>query len=207
MNLGAGKRHILAGTMKAAEQRSANGGLAELDDETLLGEVAAGDRQAFEVLYRRFYRRLFGFLARFLNERGQIEEALDDVMLVVFRDAGRFEARSRVSTWIFGIAYRTAQHARRPRPADARLEAIESEEALALKAGATDGGTPRFELRQLIDRALALLSPEQRLVVELTYFEDCSYQEIAAIADCPVGTVKTRMFHARKRLKEILGGG
>jgi RNA polymerase sigma factor (sigma-70 family) len=193
--------------MKAAEQRSAKGGLDELDDETLLGEVAAGDRQAFEVLYRRFYRRLFGFLARFLNERGQIEEALDDVMLVVFRDAGRFEARSRVSTWIFGIAYRTAQHARRPRLADARLEAIESEEALAAKAGTVDGGAPRFELRQLIDRALALLSPEQRLVVELTYFEDCSYQEIAAIADCPVGTVKTRMFHARKRLKEILGGG
>jgi RNA polymerase sigma-70 factor, ECF subfamily len=200
MNLGAGKRHILAGTMKAR-------GHEALDDETLLREVAAGDRTAFEVLYRRFYRRLYGFLARFLPERGQIEEVLDDVMLVVFRDAGRFEARSRVSTWIFGIAYRSAQHARRPRAADARFEAIESEEALAVKAGAAEAGTPRFELRQLIDRALALLSPEQRLVVELTYFEDCSYQEIAAIADCPVGTVKTRMFHARKRLKEILGGG
>ncbi len=72
------------------------------------------------------------------------------------------------------------------------------------------GGQPeaasRFELRQLIERALALLSPEHRLVVELTYFEDCSYQEIAAIAECPVNTVKTRMFHARKRLREILGG-
>jgi RNA polymerase sigma factor (sigma-70 family) len=200
MNLLARKRHILAGTMKAP-------GHEALDDETLLREVAAGDRTAFEVLYRRFYRRLYGFLARFLAERGQIEEVLDDVMLVVFRDAGRFEARSRVSTWIFGIAYRSAQHARRPRAADARLEAIESEEALAVKAGAAEARTPRFELRQLIDRALALLSPEQRLVVELTYFEDCSYQEIAAIADCPVGTVKTRMFHARKRLKEILGGG
>lgn len=203
--------------MKAAEHRKrspkAAGGLEALealealDDETLLGEVAAGDRQAFEVLYRRFYRRLFGFLARFLGDRERIEEVLDDVMLVVFRDAGRFEARSRVSTWIFGIAYRSAQHARRPRMADARLEGIESEEALAVKVGGAYPGPPRFELRQLIDRALALLSPEQRLVVELTYFEDCSYQEIAAIADCPVNTVKTRMFHARKRLKEILGGG
>jgi RNA polymerase sigma-70 factor (ECF subfamily) len=207
MNLGAGKRHILAGTMKAAAKGPATGELEGLDDGVLLIAVAAGDRPAFEVFYRRFYRRLYGFLARFLNERGQIEEVLDDVMMVVFRDAGRFEHRSRVSTWLFGIAYRSAQHARRPRSSDLRLEAIESPEALAVKVGIESAGPARFELRQLIDQALALLSPEQRLVVELTYFEDCSYQEIAAIADCPVNTVKTRMFHARKRLREILGGG
>lgn len=193
--------------MKAPEQSAAAtvAALEKLDDAALLGAVAAGDRKAFEVLYRRFYRRLFGFLARFLGERDQIEETLDDVMMVVYRDAARFESRSRVSTWIFGIAYRCAQHARRPRPIDAFTADLESPEALAAPAPAGPAGPARFELRQLIDRALGLLSPEHRLVVELTYFEDCSYQEIAAIADCPVNTVKTRMFHARKRLRDILG--
>lgn len=171
------------------------------DDEGLLRAVAAGDRQAFETLYRRYYRRLFGFLSRFLEDRGQIEEALDDVMMVVFRDAGRFEGRSRVSTWIFGIAFRLAQQARRSRLVEATHESLDGHEKVESKAGNLG-----FELRQMIDKALMLLSPEHRLVVELTYFEDCSYQEIAEIAACPVGTVKTRMFHARKRLREILGG-
>lgn len=201
MNLLAANRHILADTMKDTVDPA-----PESDDEALLARVAAGDRRAFETLYRRFYRRLYGFLSRFLDERGQIEEVLDDVMMVVFRDAGRFEARSRVSTWIFGIAYRSAQHARRPRASEAFFAGLEDPAALAL-AAEPQANAPRFELRQLIDQALALLSPEHRLVVELTYFEDCSYQEIALIADCPVGTVKTRMFHARKRLREILGAG
>ncbi len=115
MNLAAAIGHILAGTMKAPAKGPATGELEGLDDGALLVAVAGGDRLAFEVFYRRFYRRLYGFLARFLSERGQIEEVLDDVMMVVFRDAGRFEHRSRVSTWLFGIAYRSAQHARRPR--------------------------------------------------------------------------------------------
>lgn len=194
--------------MKAPEKSSAAAlaALEKLDDPALLAAVAAGDRTAFEVLYRRFYRRLFGFLGRFLAERGQIEETLDDVMMVVYRDAARFESRSRVSTWIFGIAYRCAQHARRPRPAEGFTADLDSPEAQAAQPGFEPAEPARFELRQLIERALGLLSPEHRLVVELTYFEDCSYQEIAAIADCPVNTVKTRMFHARKRLREILGG-
>lgn len=171
------------------------------DDEVLLRAIAAGDRRAFEAMYRRYYRRLFGFLGRFLDDRGQIEEALDDVMMVVFRDAGRFEGRSRVSTWIFGIAFRSAQQARRSRMGEFTHESLEGHEKVESKAGFF-----RFELRQRIEKALLLLSPEQRLVVELTYFEDCSYQEIAQIADCPLGTVKTRMFHARKRLREILEG-
>lgn len=175
--------------------------LPTLDDEVLLRAIATGDRRAFETLYRRYYRRLFGFLGRFLEDRGQIEEALDDVMMVVFRDAGRFEGRSRVSTWIFGIAFRSAQQSRRSHLAEARHESLDGHEKVESKTGIL-----RFELRQMIEKALLLLSPEQRLVVELTYFEDCSYQEIAQIAECPVGTVKTRMFHARKRLREILGG-
>ncbi len=179
--------------------------LETLEDSALLAEVAAGEKRAFEVLYRRFYRRVFGFLSRFLDERGQIEEVLDDVMMVVYRDAVRFENRSRVSTWIFGIAYRTAQHARRPK-AHTFFESLEGEESLMQRAAPPAAREGRFETRQWLAKAMALLSPEHRLVVELTYFEECSYQEIAVIADCPVNTVKTRMFHARKRLREILGG-
>jgi len=126
------------------------------------------------------------------------------VMLVVWRNGRSFGGRSSVSTWIMGIGYRKALKllaaSRRwtDRFAGAPFdEIIERSDSLAEQSDDRD-------LRDLLDAALRHLSAEHRAVVELTYFYGCSYEEIAAIAACPVNTVKTRMFHARAKLKKLL---
>ncbi|MCB1058180.1 MAG: sigma-70 family RNA polymerase sigma factor [Acidobacteria bacterium] len=176
---------------------------AAATDSELLARVGHGDRGAFEKLYHRYYRRLYGYLIRQLLPADLVEEVINDVMYVVWKDAAVFESRSKVSTWIFGIAYLSARKRLRRDPRERELPEQEIPLDRILDPGREIW---RHELRQGLLRAFRGLSPEQRAVVELTYFQDCSYREIAEIVGCPVNTVKTRMFHARLRLKELLQG-
>lgn len=172
------------------------------DDElALLRQVAAKDRRAFEALYHLYYRRLFGYLLRITRRADLVEEVLNDVMLAVWKGAAGFDGRSRPSTWIFGIAYHKALKAlaRRPDegdPEEGGPEPVDGDEPESLAA--------RRELATVLGRALGALPPDQRAVVELAYYHGLGYTEIAEIVGCPVNTVKTRMFHARRRLREIL---
>jgi RNA polymerase sigma-70 factor (ECF subfamily) len=175
------------------------------DELGLIRRVAAKDRKAFEALYHLYYRRLFGYLLKLTRRADIVEEVLNDVMLAVWKGAPGFDGRSRLSTWIFGIAYHKALKAlaRRPEePAEApgieRPEPVDAEEPESLAW--------RRELAGVLGQALGVLPAEQRAVVELTYYYGLAYQEIAEIMGCPVNTVKTRMFHARRRLKELLPG-
>lgn len=171
------------------------------DDWTLLASVANGDRAAFETLYRRFHPRVSGYVFRVCRRADLVEEVVGDVMLAIWRSAANFDGRSRPSTWIFGIAYRkTLKGLERHR---SRTEPLDEAPEPAVDGGA-ESRVARHELRGSITRALALLSPEQRAVVDLAYFEDLSCAEIAAVVGAPVNTVKTRLFHARRRLREIL---
>jgi RNA polymerase sigma factor (sigma-70 family) len=165
-------------------------------DRTLLAAVRTRDRRAFAELYRRYHPRLHGYLRRLLPNPGFAEEILDDVMFVVWKDARRFRGQSAVSSWIFGIAYRKAMSAIRK---EGRYQAPLDRSA---DADAVAAGSPRDT--DLLRAGLARLSADHRQVLELTYFCGFSYREIAEIADCPVNTVKTRMFHARRRLKHLL---
>jgi RNA polymerase sigma factor (sigma-70 family) len=177
---------------------------SEDDDITLIRRVAVKDRQAFEILYHRYARRLYGYLSKFLRQPEVVEEVLDDIMLVVWQNASRFDYTSRLSTWIFGIAYHKVLKAR-------TRAAKESTDVLPETPEWSDQDDPegimaRQELGYTLARALEALSPEQRAVVELTFYHEYSYQEIATITKCPVNTVKTRMFHARRRLAQLLAG-
>ena len=165
-------------------------------DAELLRRIARRDRQAFTALYRRYRPRLHGYLRRLLADGQIAEEVFDDVMFVVWKDARRFAGKSAPSSWIFGIAYRRAMSALR---SEARHNT-----RIDRSVGTDEVSVAHPKDRDLIEAALKQLSPEHRQVVELTYFFGCSYQEIADIAGCPVNTVKTRMFHARKRLKYLL---
>jgi RNA polymerase sigma factor (sigma-70 family) len=174
---------------------------ADALDVTLVGLVSAGDRRAFEALYRSYHPRLDRFLSLMTSRRSVVEEVLNDTMLVVWNRSDRYNRQSKVSTWIFAIAYRTALKALREQdePVDAALlEELSSEEP---------GPEQQFsagQTRAALLRALEALSAEQRSVVVLTYFHDMPYAEIARIVECPVDTVKTRMFHGRRRLRALL---
>ncbi len=175
--------------------------MSQDDDPTLLRRVAEGDRGAFETLYRRFYPRVSGYVFRVCRRADLVEEVVGDVMLTLWRSAARFDGRSRVSTWVFGIAYRkTLKALERHRR---RHESLDEAPEPAAEGGA-EARVARRELRGSLLAAMASLSADQRAVVDLAYFQDLSCAEIAAAVGCPVNTVKTRLFHARRRLRELL---
>ncbi|MGR8947530.1 MAG: RNA polymerase sigma factor [Gammaproteobacteria bacterium] len=177
-------------------------GIEDAADKALLAAIARGERDAFDRLYRRYYPRLRDFLGRLMtNKHEAVDEVLNDTMYVVWTKAGTFRNESRLSTWVFGIAYRKAlkHFAKESRN---RLEQMPDDWALSLSDG--NDIAANAQLRDTLLKAVEKLSPIQRSVVELTYEYGYSYAEIAQILGCPENTVKTRMFHARDKLRKIL---
>lgn len=175
-----------------------------LDDARLLARISGGDLRAFEALYRAYHPRLTRFLMTFLGRPPLVEEVLNDTMLVVWKRPEGFNGTSKVSTWIFAIAYRTALKARARQ--DQPVEDRQSEFRISTELG-PEQELSRIQVLAQLQAALGQLSADHRAVVDLTYFHDVGYREIAEILDCPVGTVKTRMHHARRHLKHALPGG
>jgi RNA polymerase sigma-70 factor, ECF subfamily len=175
-------------------------GAANAAEMRLLARVAEGDRQAFQELYVAYHRRLARFLTRLTHGYPIAEEIINDTMYVVWRKAGDFRGQSQVSTWIMGIAYRRALKSLKRESTAARLPFTPGDEDVQ----AIDPTQRADELHEWIGHALDQLPAEQRMVVELTYYVGLSCQEIAAIMECPVNTVKTRMFHARRKLRASL---
>ena len=177
----------------------------DLRDTRLLNRISEDrDRDALAELYRLYFDPLQRFVYRITGDMDLALESVNDVMLVVWNRAATFSGRSRVSTWIMGIAYhkglKLMQRAARWRTRFKAADFEETVEPVAASAGLTD----ELTLKDLYSHALGSLSAKHRAVVELTYFHGYSYEEIARIMDCPVNTVKTRMFHARARLRELL---
>jgi len=166
----------------------------------LLERIAVGDKQAFQSLYVTYHRRLARFLTRVTRRYDVAEEIINDTLYVVWCKAAQFRGEARVSTWIMGIAYRRALKTLRRLDANPCGVALEIGDDQAVVAPFEED----MELSQWIERALERLPVEQRLAIELTYYLGHSCEEIAQILECPVNTVKTRMFHARRKLRSLL---
>ena len=173
------------------------------DDARLIARICAHDQQAFEELYRTYHPRLARFLLNLVHRPQLVEEVLNDTMLVVWTRPESYNGASKLSTWIFAIAYRKALQALRR-----RHEPVEDKDAETRES--PDAGPEQqagqHRVQEALLSAISELSPDHRAVVDLTYFHEIGYREIAEIMDCPVDTVKTRMFHARRHLKRILAG-
>lgn len=173
-------------------------------DRELLARSNGGDRQAFRALYAKYYHPLMRFIFRITGQLELAQETINDVMLVIWERGPSFGGRSRLSTWIMGIAYRKALKAlERSRRWTDRIGSVDVEQLDEPLAGHGEP-TAETDLKDLLEHGMKTLSAKQRAVVELTYYYGYSYEEIAAITDCPVNTVKTRMFHARARLRAVL---
>lgn len=171
------------------------------DEARLLARVVAGDRQAFAQLYRAYFPRLGRFLGRMVRSVPLIEEVINDTMLVVWQKAASYDGSCKLSTWIFAIAYRKALKGLRgsDEPLESDTESYQAGPELE-----PDHVLEGRQLRQVLEQALAQLPLAQRVVMVLTYDHEMGYAEIADVVGCPVNTVKTRMFHARHKLKELL---
>ena len=172
--------------------------VTDAHEAMLIRRIGDKDRDALTELYAIYHRRLARFLGRFIRQYEVVQEIVNDTLFIVWQQAAQFRGKSRVSTWIMGIAYRRALRALRQAATHPPTQAFVDDTAPGSDA------IEQTEQRELLGRALDTLPLEQRMVLELTYYLGHSCEEIAAIVECPVNTVKTRMFHARRKLKALL---
>jgi len=169
---------------------------ADAELRTLLKRVADRDRQAFLCLYQALRPALVRHLYRLAWRADQVEELLNDVMWVAWQNAGTFRGDAQVTTWVLGIATLKSRRAReRWRREQAHREhSVHDEEAHS-------GGEA---IDHDLEYGLSQLSTEHREALELTYYHGYSCSEVAERMNCPIGTVKTRLHHARRRLRQVL---
>jgi RNA polymerase sigma-70 factor (ECF subfamily) len=176
--------------------------MSDDDDRRLLERIARRDRIAFETFFHAHGSSVHRFVRDLVRDDGLAEELTSDVMVEVWRSAGKFGGRSRARTWVFGIAHHKAIDALRKRRA--AVVPLDEVAGMAGDDAGPEAAALRSDERRMLERALASLSPEHRAVVELTFIEGFSQKEIAEIVGCPVATVKTRAFYAKQRLRDAL---
>ena len=182
--------------------------LKDLSDEEILGLIAEQRRDALAELYRRYSTAAYSFAIKILRDPGGAEEVTQDAFFNVWRRAGSYKkGRGKVTAWLFSIVHHRAIDEIRRR--NRREQQRSSREVETLDIPSDDSSDPvRFATAQfqrgVLDEALKTLRPEQRAVVELAYFGGLTHTEIAARLEQPLGTVKTRMRLALKKLRETV---
>ena len=171
-------------------------------DDVLIGRIATGDRLAMQVLFARHHVRVYRFVLRLVRDESVAEDLISEVFLDVWRQAGRFEGRSQVSTWLLAIARFKALSALRRRP-DEELDE-EAAEAIEDPSDDPEVALDKKDKSAAIRKCLEKLSAEHREIIDLVYYHEKSVEEVAQIVGIPENTVKTRMFYARKRLAALL---
>lgn len=171
-------------------------------DESLIARIAQGDQLAMKVLYGRHHVRVYRFALRLIRDEPAAEDVLSEVFLDVWRQAGRFEGRSAVTTWLLAITRFKALSVLRRKKDDQ----LDDETAAAIEDASDDpeAMVTKRDTGNALRQCLAALSPEHREVIDLVYYHEKSVEEVATIAGVPQNTVKTRMFYARKKLAELL---
>jgi RNA polymerase sigma-70 factor (ECF subfamily) len=177
--------------------------LRSISDPALIEAIAAGDRQAMKLLFVRHNVRVYRFILRLIGDAALAEDLVSDVFLDVWRRADAFEGKSQVSTWLLSIARNKAFSTVRRR---CREQLDEHGVAAEIE---DPGDSPETivhcgQRASLVRKLLTQLSPSHREVIDLVYYHDKTVDEVAQIAGVSTGTVKTRMFYARRRLQSLL---
>jgi RNA polymerase sigma-70 factor (ECF subfamily) len=170
-------------------------------DGDLFGRIRAGDPLALQTLYGRHQVKVYRFALRLLRNEQAAEDVVSEVFIDVWRNATGFEGRSEASTWLLAIARNKAFSLLRKK----KEQGLDDDAAADIEDAADN---PEVAMQKktkgdLLRACLARLSAEHREVIDLVYYHDKSVEEVAAIVGAPEGTVKTRMFHARRKLSEL----
>jgi RNA polymerase sigma-70 factor (ECF subfamily) len=181
---------------------SGQSSVKKTSDEALIRLISSGDRDAMRLLFARHHVRVFRFLKRMVGNDATAEDLLSEVFLEVWRSAGRFDARSQVSTWILGIARYKALSSLRQRSFDELDQ--DSYESVEDPADDPEISLQKKQDSTLLQECLKQLSAAHREVLDLIYYHEQSIEDVARIIGVPPGTVKTRAFHARKRVAELM---
>ena len=190
----------------------------EQSDLALVERVQRGERSAFDVLVLRYQQKVLKLVLRYIRDPMEAEDVAQEAFIKAFRAIGSFRGDSAFYTWIYRIAINTAKNAlvaSKRRPVNFGIDVQDPEQG-DLEARMTDGETPEQlalteEIRETVNQAMGDLPEELRTAIVLREIDGLSYEEIAASMDCPVGTVRSRIFRAReaidRRLRPIFAGG
>jgi RNA polymerase sigma-70 factor (ECF subfamily) len=190
-----------SGTVTGAVLARANSSDSE---QMLVERIALGDKLAMRVLFARHRTAIYRWLYRFVGNETVAEDLLSDVFFDVWRQAGRFEGPSAVTTWLLSIARFKALSARRRRTDVELDETIET--TVADSADNAEVALEKKHQGEMLRGALTKLSPQHREIIDLVYYHERSVDDAAQILSIPPATVKTRMFYARKKLAELVQG-
>lgn len=176
-------------------------------DQQLVERAQRGDKQAFELLVTKYQRKLWRLLSRFIRDPAEVEDVAQESFIKAYRALPSFRGDSAFYTWLYRIAINTAKNylvarSRRPPGSDVEIDDAEHYEGdNALKDLATpEGGLRARELERAVNEAVANLPEELRTAIMLREYDGLSYEDIASIMDCPVGTVRSRIFRAREAI-------
>jgi RNA polymerase sigma-70 factor (ECF subfamily) len=184
-------------------------------DQQLVQRVQAGDKSAFNLLVVKYQHRVLKLVSRFVNDAAEAEDVAQEAFIKAYRALPSFRGESAFYTWLYRIAINTAKNAlvsNRRRPVDFDLD-LQDPEQYERQARLKEDETPEGvllteEIRQVVERAMEQLPEDLRTAIVLRELEGLSYEEIAEAMDCPVGTVRSRIFRAReaidKKLKPLL---
>jgi len=189
--------------------------MTEDTDQQLVERVQAGDKSAFNLLVLKYQHRVLKLVGRFVNDPTEAEDVAQEAFLKAYRALGTFRGDSAFYTWLYRIAINTAKNAlvsSRRRPVDFDLDLQDPDQydrhAKLKEADTPEGVLLTDEIREVVERALEQLPEDLRTAIVLRELEGLSYEEIAEAMDCPVGTVRSRIFRAReaidKKLKPLL---
>jgi len=191
---------------------------AEIPDLTLVQRVQQGDRRAFDQLVLRYQHKVLKLVMRYMRNHAEAEDIAQEAFLKAYRAIHSFRGDSAFYTWIYRIAINTAKNAlvaAKRRPLDYNLD-LQDPEQNERNGRLRDEATPESlllteEIRETVDAAIGALPEDLRRAVVLREYEGLSYEEIAAVMACPVGTVRSRIFRAReaidRQLRPVFDGG
>lgn len=185
--------------------------MAKETDKELVRRVKKGDKQAFDLLFGRYQHKILNLVSRYLRDPEDVQDVTQEAFIKAFRALPRFRGESAFYTWLYRIAINTAKNhivarSRRPPGTDVDVDDAEFMEGTdALKESESpESALARDELKAAIDRAISELPDDLRSAVTLREFDGLSYEQIAEIMDCPVGTVRSRIFRAREAIDRAI---
>lgn len=180
-------------------------------DQALVQRVQHGDKRAFDLLVRKYQHKIVGVVSRYVSDWSEAQDVAQEAFLRAYRAIGAFRGDSQFYTWMYKIAINTAKNwlvsqGRRPPTEDVAVEdAVQFEGALRLKETATpDRELMRQEIERTVFQTVESLPEELRTAITLREVDGLSYEEIAESMNCPIGTVRSRIFRAREAIDEKL---
>ncbi len=188
-------------------------------DQDLVERVQGGDKTAFDLLVRKYQHRVVKLVMRYLRDPADAEDVTQEAFIKAYRALPQFRGESAFYTWLYRIAINTAKNAavaRSRSPVEYDLDLQNSDESYELQARMADHDTPEAlaladEIRLVVEAAIDSLPEELRTAIVLRELDGQSYEAIAATMECPVGTVRSRIFRARevidRRLLQVFEGG